>query len=141
MHLDVVHTATGGFTGTTEKRKLDWEPHIHKDYVFGTLIVRSRVIDGVEDGNGCVRPALEVGAGNVNERAIGFLRGELSSKGEREEGFSLEVLPQEHEGSTQRRWLHTVSCSEEMGWTMEQVSERKEILNIFRHLLTRGNGR
>lgn len=42
LHLDVVHTATGGITGTTEKQTLNWEPYIHKDYVFGTLIVRSR---------------------------------------------------------------------------------------------------
>ncbi|PYI03462.1 hypothetical protein BO78DRAFT_322616 [Aspergillus sclerotiicarbonarius CBS 121057] len=115
LHLDVVHTATGGFKGTTEKRTLDWNPHVHHDYVFGTLSVRSRLIGGVEDGNGCVRPALELDTLNLNERVYDFLRGGISVKGEPEERFLVEDSLQEY------AWLHTVSRSEEMGWTMEQV--------------------
>ncbi|KAB8230774.1 uncharacterized protein BDW43DRAFT_313585 [Aspergillus alliaceus] len=121
LHLDVVHTVTGGFTGTTEKRTLDWSPYVHHDYVFGPCSLRSRLIGGIEDRDGHVRPALDMETTDVNGKVYEFLRGAVSSKGEREEGFVVEETPQEYIGSTRGGWLHTVSRSEERGWTMEQV--------------------
>ncbi|RAK96880.1 uncharacterized protein BO80DRAFT_365362 [Aspergillus ibericus CBS 121593] len=115
LHLDVVHTATGGFKGTTEKRTLDWNPHVHRDYVFGTLSVRSRLVGGVKDEDGHVRPALELDTRDLVDRVYDFLRGRVSVTGEPEEGFLVEETLREY------AWLHTVSRSEEVGWTMEQV--------------------
>ncbi|KAE8306810.1 hypothetical protein BDV41DRAFT_582964 [Aspergillus transmontanensis] len=121
LHIDVVHTVTGGFNGTAEKRTLDWNPYVHKDHVFGNLSVRSRLIGGVEDEDGHVRPALELDTPNIAERAYDFLRGVVSSEGEPEEGFLLEESPPDSVGTSRGGWLHTVSRSEELGWTMEQV--------------------
>ncbi|KAE8421302.1 hypothetical protein BDV36DRAFT_292495 [Aspergillus pseudocaelatus] len=121
LHIDVVHTVTGGFNGTTEKRTLDWKVYTQKDYVFGTLSVRSRRIGGVEDEDGQVRPALELDTPNLSERSYDFLRGAVSAEGERDAGFLVEELPQEEMGTSRGSWLHTVSRSEDLGWTMEQV--------------------
>ncbi|KAE8138712.1 hypothetical protein BDV38DRAFT_281641 [Aspergillus pseudotamarii] len=121
LHIDVVHTVTGGFNGTTEKRTLDWKAYAQKDYVFGTLSVRSRLIGGVEDENGQVRPALELDITNLNQRMYDFLRGTVSAEGEHEEGFLVEGPPQKEMGGSRGSWLHTVSHSEDLGWTMEQV--------------------
>ncbi|QMW38833.1 hypothetical protein G4B11_002069, partial [Aspergillus flavus] len=121
LHIDVVHTVTGGFNGTAEKRTLDWNPYVHKDHVFGNLSVRSRLIGGVEDEDGHVRPALELDTPSIDERAYDFLRGVISSEGELEDGFLLEESPPNSVGTSRGGWLHTVSHSEDLGWTMEQV--------------------
>ncbi|KAE8158627.1 hypothetical protein BDV40DRAFT_291643 [Aspergillus tamarii] len=98
-HIDVVHTVTGGFNGTTEKRTLDGNAYMQKDYVFGTLSVRSRLIGGVEDENGQVRPALELDTPNLNQKMYDFLTGAVSAEGEREAGFLVEELPREKMGT------------------------------------------
>ena len=96
---------------------------MQKDYVFGTLSVRSRLIGGVEDENGQVRPALELDTPNLNQRMYDFLTGAVSAEGEREAGFLVEELPREKMGTSRGSWLHTVSRSEDLGWTMEQVGD------------------
>ncbi|KNG80348.1 hypothetical protein ANOM_010728 [Aspergillus nomiae NRRL 13137] len=121
LHIDVEHTVTGGFNGTTEKRTLDWNPHVQKDYVFGCLSVRSRLIRGVEDADGHVRPALQLHMPNLDESVYKFMRGAVSFEGEPEEGFLLDESPQQYVGTSRGSWLHTVSCNDELGWTMEQV--------------------
>ncbi|KAF9225137.1 hypothetical protein BS17DRAFT_730344 [Gyrodon lividus] len=50
-HIDIVHTLSGGFSGTSEGRILDWQERDDNDDVFGTVIAKSRRIDveGVTD--------------------------------------------------------------------------------------------
>lgn len=47
-HIDIAQTVTGGISGTTEKRTLDWQLRTHKDGIFGECKGRSRWIK-VED--------------------------------------------------------------------------------------------
>lgn len=44
-HIDIDQTATGGISGTSEKRELNWEASSHSDHVFGKLEGRSRWIN------------------------------------------------------------------------------------------------
>lgn len=125
LQVDVVHTATGGITGTTEKRTLDWKPHVHHDYVYKTLTVRSRLIAGEMDSDGRVRPAVQLhGAYRDRGQVREFLNGKVSADGKEGEGFLVEesgCAPLE-DGAALGCWVHTVSCSEESGWMVEQVS-------------------
>lgn len=41
-HIDIAQRATGGISGTTEKRTLDWTWRDHTDGIFGSLKGRSR---------------------------------------------------------------------------------------------------
>ena len=41
-HIDIAQVATGGISGTTEKRTLDWEIREHKDGIFGVCKGKSR---------------------------------------------------------------------------------------------------
>ncbi|KAI9850731.1 MAG: hypothetical protein M1830_006964 [Pleopsidium flavum] len=41
-HIDIAQTATGGISGTTERRTLDWEVRGHKDGIFGEVRGKSR---------------------------------------------------------------------------------------------------
>ncbi|MCJ1391188.1 hypothetical protein MMC18_004050 [Xylographa bjoerkii] len=43
-HIDIQQVATGGISGTTERRTLDWEVREHKDGIFGEVTGRSRWI-------------------------------------------------------------------------------------------------
>lgn len=44
-HIDIAQMATGGISGTTEKRTLDWEVRGHKDGIFGEVTGKSRWVD------------------------------------------------------------------------------------------------
>lgn len=123
--MDIVHTATGGITGTTEKRTLDWKPHVHHDYVYKTLTVRSRLVRGEADSDGRIRPAVQLhGAYCDGERVCDFLRGKVSADGKEDGGFLVEEPGWAlfKDGAALGCWVHTVSCSEVSGWVMEQVS-------------------
>ncbi|PLN79502.1 hypothetical protein BDW42DRAFT_172644 [Aspergillus taichungensis] len=124
LQVDILHTATGGITGTTEKRILDWKPHVHHDHVYKTLTVRSRLISGETDSDGRVRPAVQLhGAYRDGERVCEFLRGKVSADGKEDDGFLVEepgcVLFENV--AALGCWVHTVSCSEALGWVMEQT--------------------
>lgn len=41
-HIDIQQVATGGISGTTELRTLDWEVRDHKDGIFGECRGKSR---------------------------------------------------------------------------------------------------
>ncbi|KII93795.1 hypothetical protein PLICRDRAFT_36026 [Plicaturopsis crispa FD-325 SS-3] len=43
-HIDIDQTLSGGVSGTTELRVLDWEEHKHEDHIFGAVIGKSRRI-------------------------------------------------------------------------------------------------
>ncbi|KAI9834748.1 MAG: hypothetical protein M1819_002834 [Sarea resinae] len=43
-HIDIEQTATGGISGTTENRKLDWQFREHTDGIFGHVQGKSRWI-------------------------------------------------------------------------------------------------
>ncbi|KAA6416016.1 MAG: hypothetical protein FRX48_00735 [Lasallia pustulata] len=52
-HIDIEQRATGGISGTTEKRTLDWAYRDHKDGIFGAVKGKSRWVKlaDVEDDN------------------------------------------------------------------------------------------
>lgn len=41
-HIDIKQVATGGISGTTEDRTLDWTYRDHKDGIFGSVKGKSR---------------------------------------------------------------------------------------------------
>lgn len=41
-HFDIKQVATGGISGTTENRTLDWTYRDHKDGIFGSVKGKSR---------------------------------------------------------------------------------------------------
>ncbi|KAI0788530.1 hypothetical protein C8Q75DRAFT_237005 [Abortiporus biennis] len=43
-HVDIVQTLSGGISGTTELRTLDWKERLHEDYIFGAVVGKSRRI-------------------------------------------------------------------------------------------------
>ncbi|KAL6715773.1 hypothetical protein ACLMJK_006734 [Lecanora helva] len=50
-HIDIKQTATGGISGTTENRTLDWTYRDHKDGIFGAVRGRSRWVKLSELGD------------------------------------------------------------------------------------------
>ncbi|KAI1428136.1 hypothetical protein F5Y12DRAFT_733794 [Xylaria sp. FL1777] len=47
LHIDIEQTASG-LSGTKEQRALDWVSREHKDFVFGRVDGRSRMVSGAE---------------------------------------------------------------------------------------------
>jgi len=50
-HVDIKQVATGGISGTTENRILDWTYRDHKDGIFGSVKGKSRwvALEDVDD--------------------------------------------------------------------------------------------
>lgn len=51
---------TGVLTSVPEHRILDWEEREHKDFIFGEVIGRSRLIGSVQGEHGKLRPELDL---------------------------------------------------------------------------------
>ena len=51
-HIDIQQVATGGISGTTERRTLDWEFRDHSDGIFGEVQGKSRwvLLENVDKG-------------------------------------------------------------------------------------------
>ena len=118
MHVD---TAVGGFIRTVERRTLDWKPQVHKDYIFGRQIVLSRLIEGKEDSNGKIRPALQLYAKYSDGLVYDFLTGAVSATGAEDVGFLVEVRKTRCSENGNGSWIHTVSRHEDLGTLVEQV--------------------
>src|ERR1700722_12640756 len=43
-HIDINQTLTGGISGMSERRILDWTVRLHEDHIFGTVLGKSRCI-------------------------------------------------------------------------------------------------
>ncbi|KAF2261832.1 hypothetical protein CC78DRAFT_619026 [Lojkania enalia] len=68
-HFDISQTLTGGLSGTTEKRNLDWKWRPHSDWLFGDLRGRSRwtTFDELKKEN--------AGKGSLEEDAVFLCEG------------------------------------------------------------------
>jgi hypothetical protein len=79
----------------------------HTDRIFGNVVVRSRFVDGVDDGNGNIRP-------DLNLQTVGsdgsFLKETLSAAGEKMDEDLSSLFIQDY------------IVSSDGGWTAEQVS-------------------
>ncbi|TAQ90996.1 hypothetical protein B7494_g739 [Chlorociboria aeruginascens] len=51
VHIDIDQTLSGGISGTSERRTLDWTEREHEDHIFGKLTGKTRWLDldAVED--------------------------------------------------------------------------------------------
>jgi hypothetical protein len=123
-HIDADQTITGGISGTSERRQLDWERRDHTDSIFGTLHGRSRLIRGVKGADGKVRPAVEiqtkVNDAAADEKVAKFLRGEILADGSASEGFLVDDEGAEF-GEGEGLYVQSWVVNEESGWTAEQV--------------------
>ncbi|KAJ5281159.1 hypothetical protein N7478_006531 [Penicillium angulare] len=133
-HIDVDQVITGGITGTSERRTLDWEEREHADDIFGNLKGRSRMFRGA---NG--RPALDkqtkVGEPEGDARVEKFLLGETLVDGSASEGFLIEDEGAEF-GVGEGLFAHSWVVNEESGWSAEQVWGF-EIIQGERHYVRR----
>ncbi|EAS35261.2 uncharacterized protein CIMG_00615 [Coccidioides immitis RS] len=117
VHIDIAQTLTGGISGTTEHRTLNWDENEHSDHIFGTVKGRSRFVRGAAGADGKIRPAVEVQtkAGNEKdqEAVARFLSGEILADGSATEGFVA--------GEGEDYWVHSWVESVNDGWTAEQI--------------------
>ena len=121
MHLDIAQMLTGGLAGTIEKRILNWTEREHKDYIFGHVVGRSRLLRGSKDEDGRVRPAVDMQIKHDDPKIKKFLRGEILSDGSPAEGFLVEEPKSDMLGEGEGLWLQTFVCNVDSGWTAEQV--------------------
>ena len=66
-HIDIQQVATGGISGTTENRTLDWELREHKDGIFGNCKGKSRWVKMTDLEKGPDREWLTKGWLDENE--------------------------------------------------------------------------
>ncbi|KAI9828690.1 MAG: hypothetical protein M1832_001793 [Thelocarpon impressellum] len=57
--INIAQVATGGISGTTENRVLDWTPREHSDHIFGRLEGRSRFLPLAEVADDFLRHGWE----------------------------------------------------------------------------------
>ncbi|KAI0997386.1 hypothetical protein K3495_g10798 [Podosphaera aphanis] len=99
----IEQTATGGISGTTETRSLDWEQSKHTDHVFGSIAGRSRWIN-----LDSVKEPLTDDYVNTEEE-VKFLS----------EGWIEEES--ENGGPNGERHIDTFAVNEKEGWTARQI--------------------
>jgi hypothetical protein len=102
---------TGGLTGASERRPLNWTEFEQNDTLFGLVRIRSRYIDGAMTSDGLVRPLLELqskDAGPVSESFLG-------------EAISMEKEEAATSGTIEKAFIHDYVCSTNFGWVAEQV--------------------
>ncbi|KAL4786324.1 hypothetical protein BJX76DRAFT_355228 [Aspergillus varians] len=95
----------GVFPGVEQTRALDWTEHEQVDAVSGAaLIVRSRFVSGVSDGNDKVKPVLEIETAGDKADIEAYLGSAVSGPAETEKAFVQDFI----------------RCSDG-GWTVEQI--------------------
>ncbi|KAI1813294.1 hypothetical protein GGS20DRAFT_553968 [Poronia punctata] len=83
VHVDIDQTASG-LKGTQELRTCDWEPHEHKDWIFGRVDGRTRFLTAEELAALVAGPDAEAIAGkwtNGKYLAEDWLEGETEATG------------------------------------------------------------
>lgn len=131
--IDISQTLTGGISGTSEKRTLNWGVNDHTDHIFGHVNGQTRFFKAAEVA-GKTRPDLEmqtkIGKDSDDQLALRFLRGEILGDGSECEGF---VVEGENGDSFIQSWVKSV----DNGWTAEQV--RTTLLSIYFFLVICAN--
>lgn len=124
VNIDFVQSAIGGgFTGTTEKRTLNWQMKHHKDYLFGAVQGWSRFIGGSTDIDGKIQPNLELQTNVDNNASVAqFLQAKTHPDGAIAGGFLVEEPEASNFGEGLGLWVHTFERSVNSSWTLEQVS-------------------
>lgn len=79
----------------------------HTDRIFGNVVVRSRYVDGFDDGKGNIRPDLDLQTAGSDGS---FLKEASSAGGEK------------LDGDLSRLFIQDYIVSSDGGWTAEQVS-------------------
>ncbi|KAL4934074.1 uncharacterized protein BDV17DRAFT_285815 [Aspergillus undulatus] len=107
----------GVFPGVEQTRSLDWTETSQVDAVSGSaLLVRSRFVRGIKDGEGRVRPVLKVEtAGSKQDRSDveAYLGSSVSAPVETAEGGG--------ETAREKAFVQDFIRCEELGWTVEQI--------------------
>ncbi|KAL5340189.1 NADP-dependent oxidoreductase domain-containing protein [Aspergillus crustosus] len=112
-NITMRQTLTGGIPGSSEERITDWVERERANHIYGNVQTRSRLVNGVKDENGAVRPELEVQSKTdvkaVEEEIRGYLRGGEPYLVE----AGKEVYPE--------LYIHDFGRNEKGGWTAEQI--------------------
>ncbi|KAL1984108.1 hypothetical protein VTN96DRAFT_9608 [Rasamsonia emersonii] len=121
VKIDISQVTTGGLSGTTEKRVMNWTEREHKDHIFGTVVGKSRFFRGSKGADGKVRPNVDVQTNVQDEKVRRFLRGEILADGTEVEGFLVEEPTGDDLGEGEGLWLQSFVRNVDSGWTAEQI--------------------
>jgi hypothetical protein len=106
-------TLTGGIPGSTEERYMDWVERERSNHIYGDVQSRSRLIKGVRDAEGAVRPDVEIqskpGNDAIEEEVKKFLSAGVPHLGSAENDDLSDL------------YIHDFGRNEKSGWTAEQV--------------------
>jgi hypothetical protein len=106
-------TLTGGIPGSTEERYMDWVERERSNHIYGDTQSRSRLIKGVRDAEGAVRPDVEIqskpGNDAIEEEVKKFLSAGVPHLGSQENDDLSDL------------YIHDFGRNEKAGWTAEQV--------------------
>jgi hypothetical protein len=106
-------TLTGGIPGSTEERYMDWVERERSNHIYGDVQSRSRLIKGVRDSEGAVRPDVEIqskpGNDAIEEEVKKFLSAGVPHLGSAENDDLSDL------------YIHDFGRNEKSGWTAEQV--------------------
>jgi hypothetical protein len=120
LKIDCSQIIPGGLAGTTEKRKVDWTWQSHSDYIFGSVMHRSRMIGGtLRDGQ--EQLDFELQTELKDSRIKEFLLGGILPDGSSSDGFVVEP-PNSNSSNEKGWWVHVFARNENPGWTAEQVN-------------------
>ncbi|CRG86906.1 hypothetical protein PISL3812_03919 [Talaromyces islandicus] len=106
VHLTADQYAAGGTSPITESRVLDWADYSRADRIFGNIVVRSRFVNGVDDGKGNIRPDLDLQTAGSDGS---FLKEISSASGEKLDE-DLSAL-----------FIQDYIVSSDAAWTTEQI--------------------
>ncbi|KAL2811832.1 hypothetical protein BDW59DRAFT_155437 [Aspergillus cavernicola] len=113
VHLTMGQTITGGIAGSTEERIMDWVERERSNHIYGDVLSRSQLIQGVKEDDGAVRPELTLQSKTqpaaIEQEITNFLRG------------GTPYLSQVENDDYTDLYIHDFGRNEKSGWTAEQV--------------------
>ncbi|KAL2843562.1 hypothetical protein BJX68DRAFT_154849 [Aspergillus pseudodeflectus] len=113
VHITMRQTLTGGIPGSTEERYMDWVERERSNHIYGDTQSRSRLIKGVRDAEGAVRPDVEIqskpGNDAIEEEVKKFLSAGVPHLGSQENDDLSDL------------YIHDFGRNEKAGWTAEQI--------------------
>ncbi|KAL4739917.1 hypothetical protein BDV11DRAFT_107108 [Aspergillus similis] len=110
VHLTMRQTLTGGIGASTEERITDWVERERSNHIYGDVLSRSRLVAGVREQNGSVRPDLDLqsnpSSDTIKEDVQKFLRA---------------AVGQTDTDDLTDMFIHDFGRNEKSGWTADQV--------------------
>ncbi|KAL4957565.1 hypothetical protein BDW69DRAFT_191535 [Aspergillus filifer] len=119
--LTMRQTLTGGIPGSTEERVMDWFERLRSNHVYGNILSKSKLVKGIVDGSGTLKPEIQVQSQVKDEKAAAKIKEFLMSG-----SIYLSTANGKNEAETSLKeyedlYIHDFGRSEKAGWTAEQI--------------------